>query len=153
MATDEVVFQTEDALGRVVLNRPRAINALTYPMVDAIDAQLAAWADDARIEVVSIEGAGERGLCAGGDVVAVRQAVIDKEQGPVPDMGGNGLQLRWTKLGPGSLSPALSGRIRTLSNQSQSKGRGHASGSGSSSSSSSELRFRFRSAQSGQSEQ
>ena len=77
MATDEVVFQTEDALGRVVLNRPRAINALTYPMVDAIDAQLAAWADDPRIEVVSIEGAGERGLCAGGDVVAVRQAVID----------------------------------------------------------------------------
>lgn len=77
MATDEVLFQVEDALGRITLTRPAAINALTTDMVDAIDEKLAAWADDDSIEIVSIEGAGGRGLCAGGDVVAVRQAVID----------------------------------------------------------------------------
>ncbi|MDF8266037.1 enoyl-CoA hydratase/isomerase family protein [Luteipulveratus flavus] len=72
-STDEVRVSRDGALGRIVLDRPRAINALTQPMVTAVAGALRAWADDPSVVTVSIEGAGERGLCAGGDVVAVRR--------------------------------------------------------------------------------
>lgn len=71
---DDVLFAREGHLGRVLLNRPRAINALTADMCTSMHAELAAWSEDDGIRVVSIEGAGERGLCAGGDVRAVREA-------------------------------------------------------------------------------
>lgn len=72
--TPEVAYRQDGALARIVLNRPRAINALTLPMVTAIAELLEKWAVDDTVQTVSIEGAGERGLCAGGDVVAVRRA-------------------------------------------------------------------------------
>lgn len=76
VATDEVLFARDGVLGRVLLNRPRVINALTDDMVASIRAQLDAWVDDPGIQSVSIEGAGDRGLCAGGDILAVRRAVL-----------------------------------------------------------------------------
>ncbi len=79
--TDEVLFTVEGALGRIVLNRPKALNALTLDMVRAVDEQLQLWATDDAVSVVAIEGAGERGLCAGGDVVAVRRAVAEGADG------------------------------------------------------------------------
>ena len=75
-ATDAVLFARHGRLGRIRLNRPRAINALTHPMVTAMLAQLQDWAGDDTVAAVSIEGAGSRGLCAGGDVRAIRQAVL-----------------------------------------------------------------------------
>ena len=59
------------ALGHITLNRPKAINALTLGMVAAIAAALDAWGDDPRSRTVLLDGAGERGLCAGGDIVAL----------------------------------------------------------------------------------
>jgi enoyl-CoA hydratase len=50
------------------MNRPKALNALTYGMVQAISAALLAWRDEPAVELVLLDGAGERGLCAGGDV-------------------------------------------------------------------------------------
>ena len=67
----DVLFRTERGLGWITLNRPRAINALTHEMIRRIDARLAAWAADDRIGGVVLTGAGERGLCAGGDIVAI----------------------------------------------------------------------------------
>ncbi|MYV74390.1 hypothetical protein GT352_10625, partial [Streptomyces sp. SID1046] len=66
-----VLFHTDGRTGVVTLNRPRAINALTHPMVSRIDEALAAWADDPAVQQVLIRGAGERGLCAGGDIRAI----------------------------------------------------------------------------------
>ncbi|MEQ6902109.1 enoyl-CoA hydratase/isomerase family protein [Nocardioides sp. YIM 152588] len=57
--------------GYLELNRPRAINALTLEMVDLISAALEEWASDDEVRVVVLTGAGERGLCAGGDIVAL----------------------------------------------------------------------------------
>lgn len=74
--TDEVLQARTGAVARIILNRPRAINALTLPMVEAISALLDDWADDDTVETVTIEGAGERGLCAGGDVVAARREAL-----------------------------------------------------------------------------
>ncbi|WP_037868676.1 enoyl-CoA hydratase/isomerase family protein [Streptomyces sp. SPB074] len=59
---------------RLVLNRPRALNALTHPMVGLIDTALTAWEDDDAIDTVVLTGAGERGLCAGGDIRAIFEA-------------------------------------------------------------------------------
>lgn len=70
-----VLLSRHGSLGRITLNRPRAINALSRPMVDAIDAALHDWADDPAVRVVMIDGAGERGLCAGGDIRALHAAV------------------------------------------------------------------------------
>ncbi|KDA05331.1 3-hydroxyisobutyryl-CoA hydrolase [Microbacterium sp. CH12i] len=68
---DEVLFEQRGRLGLVTLNRPRAINALTHRMVQLIRPALARWAADESIATVAIVGAGERGLCAGGDIVSL----------------------------------------------------------------------------------
>ncbi|TIC85055.1 enoyl-CoA hydratase/isomerase family protein [Nocardioides sp. GY 10113] len=57
--------------GYLELNRPKAINALTLEMVDIISAALEEWVTDDEVKVVVLTGAGERGLCAGGDIVAL----------------------------------------------------------------------------------
>ncbi|MFD6389040.1 enoyl-CoA hydratase/isomerase family protein [Nocardia sp. NPDC055029] len=67
----EVLITVEDGLGLVTLNRPKAINALNHPMALAITDALRAWADDTAVRAVVVTGAGERGLCAGGDIVAI----------------------------------------------------------------------------------
>ncbi|WP_018157401.1 enoyl-CoA hydratase/isomerase family protein [Demetria terragena] len=74
--TEEVLHVRTGAVARIILNRPRAINALTLPMIEAISALLNTWADDTSVQTVTIEGAGERGLCAGGDVVAARREAL-----------------------------------------------------------------------------
>ncbi|MCS7475459.1 enoyl-CoA hydratase/isomerase family protein [Umezawaea endophytica] len=68
MEPDDVLLRRERGLGRVVLNRPKAINALTHAVVERIDAALTDWAADDDVRAVVISGAGERGLCAGGDL-------------------------------------------------------------------------------------
>lgn len=69
--TDEVLVRVERGVGFLTLNRPKAINSLTQTMVTALDAALAAWERDDEVRTVVINGAGDRGLCAGGDVVAL----------------------------------------------------------------------------------
>ncbi|MGW1178395.1 enoyl-CoA hydratase/isomerase family protein [Kitasatospora sp. NPDC002543] len=67
----EVRAFLDGGVGRLVLNRPRALNSLTHGMVTALHATLADWASDDRIRAVVLTGAGERGLCAGGDIRAM----------------------------------------------------------------------------------
>ncbi|GAA5015397.1 enoyl-CoA hydratase/isomerase family protein [Kitasatospora paranensis] len=63
-----VEFGQDGRVGRIVLDRPRALNALTHPMLTAIGDTLRAWADDDSVRAVVLTGAGERGLCAGADI-------------------------------------------------------------------------------------
>ncbi|GAB3298586.1 enoyl-CoA hydratase/isomerase family protein [Parasphingorhabdus pacifica] len=72
--TSEILLEERGALGRITLNRPKAINSLTLGMVREMSAALEQWRADDRIQVVLIDGAGERGLCAGGDVRAIYDA-------------------------------------------------------------------------------
>ena len=74
--TDEVLYARDGRLGRILLNRPRVINVLNDDMVASVMAQLQDWAQDSTVAVVSIQGAGERGLCAGGDIRALRTVVM-----------------------------------------------------------------------------
>lgn len=67
----EVLFEKRGHLGVITLNRPKVVNALTAGMVKAMLEQLTAWASDDDVETVLVRGAGDRGLCAGGDIVAI----------------------------------------------------------------------------------
>ncbi|WP_069813207.1 enoyl-CoA hydratase/isomerase family protein [Streptomyces sp. TP-A0874] len=70
-ADDSVLLRTEGRAAYLTLNRPKALNALTHAMVRRIDEALAAWERDPAVETVVLTGAGERGLCAGGDIRAI----------------------------------------------------------------------------------
>jgi enoyl-CoA hydratase len=66
-----VLVSGEGALGRIRLNRPRALNSLTLDMVRAIAGALDAFESDDRVAAVLLDGVGDRGLCAGGDIRAI----------------------------------------------------------------------------------
>jgi enoyl-CoA hydratase len=70
-AEDEVLVRERDGIGHLTLNRPRTINALSHGMVTTLAAALEEWRHDDRVRTVVIDGAGERGLCAGGDIRAI----------------------------------------------------------------------------------
>lgn len=67
-ASHRVLVRTEGALGRLTLNRPEAINALDVDMIRLLTEALERWRSDSDVQIVLIDGAGERGMCAGGDV-------------------------------------------------------------------------------------
>lgn len=71
-----VLVRTEGALGRLTLNRPEAINALDLGMIALMSAALDAWRDDTDVQIVLIDGEGERGMCAGGDVRALHGQIV-----------------------------------------------------------------------------
>ena len=75
-ADPTVLTRRGQRAGTITLNRPRALNALDHPMIQAIAAALSEWRDDPSIHLVVIQGAGGRAFCAGGDIRAVREAVL-----------------------------------------------------------------------------
>ncbi|MFD5244884.1 enoyl-CoA hydratase/isomerase family protein [Amycolatopsis sp. NPDC058340] len=68
---NDVQFFVESGIGRITLNRPRALNSLNHGMVLAMLDHLEAWRADPGVRAVLIDGAGGRGLCAGGDIRAI----------------------------------------------------------------------------------
>lgn len=70
-----VLVRADGGLGRLTLNRPRAINALDLGMIHLLHEALDAWEHDTEVDVVLLDGAGERGLCAGGDVRGLAERV------------------------------------------------------------------------------
>ena len=67
----EVLTSAEGDVRVLILNRPKAINSLTHSMVTTMHSVLRDWADDDDVRAVVLRGAGDRGLCAGGDVIAI----------------------------------------------------------------------------------
>src|ERR1700739_801245 len=68
MSEAEGICQKTGRCGRITLNRPRALNALTLPMVREIAAALDRWESDPAIASVVITGSGGKAFCAGGDI-------------------------------------------------------------------------------------
>ncbi len=69
--SNDVIIRREGRAGRITMNRPQALNALTYPMVGEIQRALDDWERDPDVALVILDGAGDRALCAGGDVRAM----------------------------------------------------------------------------------
>jgi enoyl-CoA hydratase len=72
--TDTIIARIEGSLGRITLNRPKALNALTEDMCVAITAALLAWQDDDAVKAVLVDGDGDRAFCAGGDVIMLHDS-------------------------------------------------------------------------------
>ncbi|ALE82500.1 enoyl-CoA hydratase/isomerase family protein [Pseudonocardia sp. HH130629-09] len=82
----DVRVERSGVIGRITLDRPKAINALTHEMVRDITAALADWSDDPDVGMVVVTGAGERGLCAGGDIRSIHDDAV---------AGGNATEAFW----------------------------------------------------------
>jgi enoyl-CoA hydratase len=72
--TDDVLISTERGVGRIRLNRPKALHALTAAMCEVMSEALLKWRTDPDIRVVLIDHATGRGFCAGGDVVMLARS-------------------------------------------------------------------------------
>jgi len=73
-----IITRIENGVGRITLNRPQALHALTTPMCAAISDALSAWAGDPMVRLALIDHAeGTRGFCAGGDIKAAAQSGRD----------------------------------------------------------------------------
>ncbi|HKH08375.1 MAG TPA: enoyl-CoA hydratase/isomerase family protein [Agromyces sp.] len=66
--SDHISASVADGVGHVTLDRPQALNALSYEMIRALAAVFDLWRDDSEVGLVVIDGAGERGFSAGGDI-------------------------------------------------------------------------------------
>ena len=85
--SEHVRTERRGRLALIELHRPEALNALTHDMVRGIAAALADAEADASVSTIAIVGAGDRGLCAGGDVVGLRTDVQER--------GGAGARAFW----------------------------------------------------------
>jgi len=70
----DLLVRSHGALRRITLNRPKALNAVTLDMAIAMTSMLRSWASDPAVGVLLLDGAGERGFCAGGDIRSLYDA-------------------------------------------------------------------------------
>jgi enoyl-CoA hydratase len=76
MSDASVIASREGRIGRILLNRPRALNALDLGMIRATTMALDGFRDDPAVHAVVLEGAGDRAFCAGGDIRAIRSYAL-----------------------------------------------------------------------------
>lgn len=69
-----IIEKNENGLGTILLNRPEALNSLTFDMIEAMKGALEKWQDDEAVKVVFIGSTTERALCAGGDMKMMYEA-------------------------------------------------------------------------------
>lgn len=72
-------------IGIASLDAEKSLNALSLPMIEALDARLKAWAEDPTIACVMLRGNGPKAFCAGGDVVQLVQQCRE-HPGEVPPL-------------------------------------------------------------------
>ncbi|MFP5296622.1 MAG: enoyl-CoA hydratase/isomerase family protein, partial [Alphaproteobacteria bacterium] len=70
----EVLARVESGVGRLTLNRPKALHALNRAMCEAMIEALLAWRENAGVKSILIDHAGERGFCAGGDIRMIAES-------------------------------------------------------------------------------
>jgi enoyl-CoA hydratase len=74
--TQDVLIRSEGGAGFLSLNRPKAIHALTLPMVHAMTAALLEWREAEQPAAVIIDHSEGRGFCAGGDIAFLRNSAL-----------------------------------------------------------------------------
>jgi enoyl-CoA hydratase len=78
-----VIARRDGRVGRILLNRPKALNALDLAMIRACSDSLRTWRDEPHVHAVVIEGAGDRAFCAGGDIRALRDQQVAGDRASV----------------------------------------------------------------------
>ena len=74
---DEIETDNGSKIGHIILNSPETLNSLTLAMVEGISKQLKDWEKRNNLKAVLIEGAGEKAFCAGGDIRALYDSMIE----------------------------------------------------------------------------
>jgi enoyl-CoA hydratase len=74
MSESEVLTRVDSGVGRITLNRPKALHALNRAMCETMTEALLAWRADDGVQSVLIDHAGERGFCAGGDIRMIAES-------------------------------------------------------------------------------
>ena len=82
---NDIIIRAAGRAGRITLNRPDALNALTWDMCREIEDAIDAWAEDEDIALVVIDAAGDRAFCAGGDIAEMYK----QGRQETPATGGN----------------------------------------------------------------
>lgn len=75
--SDYIITDVTDGIGRITLNRPRAINALDAEMMHIMTETLVNWRNDDNVTAVELTSNGERGFCAGADVRALSKTLTE----------------------------------------------------------------------------
>ena len=74
----DILIRKSGAIGHITLNRPNALNSLTYDMISAIEKALDSWFLDKEISLIAIDSVGEKAFCAGGDIQDLYHTGIKK---------------------------------------------------------------------------
>lgn len=72
--TESALTSVQNGVGRITLNRPKALNALNRVMCEIMTDALMAWREDDTVRTILIDHAGERGFCAGGDIRMIAES-------------------------------------------------------------------------------
>ena len=64
----DINFRINGKAGRITLQRPKALNAMTYEMCLAIEDTLVKWKHDSKVELIIIDAQGDKAFCSGGDI-------------------------------------------------------------------------------------
>ncbi|WP_019961704.1 enoyl-CoA hydratase/isomerase family protein [Woodsholea maritima] len=75
----EIIAGKVGQIGRITLNRPQALNALTHDMCLEMTKALLAWKDDGEVKAVLVDAAGEKAFCAGGDIRLLAESGTAKD--------------------------------------------------------------------------
>ena len=75
--SEQISATVADGVGHVTLDRPQALNALSYEMIRELTSVLEVWRDDPEVGLVMLDGAGERGFSAGGDIRELYGYAVD----------------------------------------------------------------------------
>ncbi len=81
---EEITCGNGKVIAVATLNVEKTLNSLSLEMIDLLSAQLVKWQTDDRIAVVVFQGAGDRAFCAGGDIQALYQSMVEHPGGPNP---------------------------------------------------------------------
>ncbi|WP_154223730.1 enoyl-CoA hydratase/isomerase family protein [Marinicella rhabdoformis] len=80
----ETIETSFGLLGKIILDKPKALNALSTDMIESMQVALDDWATNDEVKAVWVEGAGEKAFCAGGDVVMLYHSMKETAAGDVP---------------------------------------------------------------------
>ena len=72
MEFENTLYEKEDEIATITINRPKALNALNKQAVQEISSRLDEAEDDETVKVIVITGAGDKGFCVGLDLKSVR---------------------------------------------------------------------------------
>lgn len=92
----DILFESNNRCGVITLQRPKALNALSYDMIAALEAQYLKWADDLHIYAVIIQSSNDRAFCSGGDLRALYEWWHGGKLSTILELYGTEYQHNWT---------------------------------------------------------